>query len=60
MSDAPLHLVPVRSRQTKEFMRTWYRHHPPPAARIFAVATTTSPASTDDSLYRPRGGLDER
>ncbi|MFD6898658.1 XF1762 family protein [Streptomyces diastaticus] len=32
-----LHLVPVRSRQAKEFVRTWHRHHPPPAGQIFAV-----------------------
>ncbi|MFF8779538.1 XF1762 family protein [Streptomyces sp. NPDC015140] len=37
MSSTPLHLVPVRSRQAKEFVRTWHRHHPPPAGQIFAV-----------------------
>ncbi|MFJ6574064.1 XF1762 family protein [Streptomyces sp. NPDC091292] len=37
MSNTPLHLVPVRSRQAKEFVRTWHRHHPPPAGQIFAV-----------------------
>ncbi|MFD8816907.1 hypothetical protein ACFV23_36825, partial [Streptomyces sp. NPDC059627] len=37
MSEAPLHLVPVRSRQAKEFVGTWHRHHPPPARQIFAV-----------------------
>ncbi|MER5346744.1 hypothetical protein ABT030_41955 [Streptomyces mirabilis] len=37
MRDAPLHLVPVRSRQAKDFVRTWHRHHPPPAGQIFAV-----------------------
>ncbi|MGV9401656.1 XF1762 family protein [Streptomyces sp. NPDC003667] len=37
MSDARLHLVPVRSRQAKDFVRTWHRHHPPPAGQIFAV-----------------------
>ncbi|MBZ3904414.1 hypothetical protein [Streptomyces griseiscabiei] len=37
MSDTPLHLVPVRSLQAKEFVRTWHRHHPPPAGQIFAV-----------------------
>ncbi|MER7684453.1 XF1762 family protein [Streptomyces sp. NPDC097610] len=37
MSDALLHLVPVRSRQAKDFVRTWHRHHPPPAGQIFAV-----------------------
>ncbi|MGM9348206.1 XF1762 family protein [Streptomyces salinarius] len=37
MSDAPLHLVPVRSREAKDFVRTWHRHHPPPAGQIFAV-----------------------
>src|SRR5690606_32744753 len=33
----PLHLVPVRSREAKDFVRTWHRHHPPPAEQIFAV-----------------------
>ncbi|MFJ9712835.1 XF1762 family protein [Streptomyces sp. NPDC101234] len=37
MSGTLLHLVPVRSRQAKEFVRTWHRHHPPPAGQIFAV-----------------------
>ncbi|MFF7476771.1 XF1762 family protein [Streptomyces sp. NPDC008092] len=37
MSSTLLHLVPVRSRQAKEFVRTWHRHHPPPAGQIFAV-----------------------
>ncbi|MGW5650550.1 XF1762 family protein [Streptomyces humi] len=37
MSETPLHLVPVRSRQAKEFVRTWHRHHPPPAGQVFAV-----------------------
>lgn len=48
MSDPPLHLVPVRSRQAKEFVRTWHRHHPLPAGQIFAVGaadeTGTAPA----------------
>ncbi|WP_327669540.1 MULTISPECIES: XF1762 family protein [unclassified Streptomyces] len=37
MSDARLHLVPVRSREAKDFVRAWHRHHPPPAGQIFAV-----------------------
>ncbi|MGW3240681.1 XF1762 family protein [Streptomyces olivaceus] len=37
MNTALLHLVPVRSRQAKDFVRTWHRHHPPPAGQIFAV-----------------------
>lgn len=37
MSTTPLHLVPVRSRQAKEFVRTWHRHHPPFAGQIFAI-----------------------
>ncbi|MGW4671457.1 XF1762 family protein [Streptomyces sp. NPDC004324] len=37
MSPTPLHLAPVRSRQAKEFVRTWHRDHPPPAGQIFAV-----------------------
>ncbi|MFF9511555.1 XF1762 family protein [Streptomyces sp. NPDC014724] len=37
MSDARLHLVPVRSRQAKDFVHAWHRHHLPPAGQIFAV-----------------------
>ncbi|MFE4664521.1 XF1762 family protein [Streptomyces sp. NPDC056716] len=37
MNSSRLHLVPVRSREAKEFVRTWHRHHPPPAGQIFAV-----------------------
>lgn len=37
MNGSRLHLVPVRSREAKEFVRTWHRHHPPPAGQIFAV-----------------------
>ncbi|MFK4222247.1 XF1762 family protein [Streptomyces sp. NPDC019890] len=37
MSESRLHLVPVRSREAKEFVRTWRRHPPPPAGRTFAV-----------------------
>lgn len=37
MSDVRLRLVPVRSRQAKDFVRVWHRHHPPPAGQIFAV-----------------------
>ncbi|WP_239157978.1 XF1762 family protein [Streptomyces sp. SID13726] len=37
MSDVRLHLVPVRSRDAKDFVRAWHRHHPPPAGQIFAV-----------------------
>lgn len=32
-----LHLVPGRSRQAKDFVRTWHRHHPPPTGQVFAV-----------------------
>lgn len=33
-----LRLVPVRSREAKDFVRTWHRHHPnPPAGQVFAV-----------------------
>ncbi|MEV6007361.1 XF1762 family protein [Streptomyces sp. NPDC051976] len=38
MSTTPLHLVPVRSRQAKELVRTWHHHRPPPAGQIFAVS----------------------
>ncbi|WP_408992099.1 XF1762 family protein [Streptomyces sp. 1268] len=34
---ARLNLVPVRSREAREFVRAWHRHHPPPAGQIFAV-----------------------
>ena len=37
MSEARLHLVPVRSRDAKEFVRLWHRHHPPPVGQIFCV-----------------------
>lgn len=37
MSEVRLHLVPVRSRQAKDFVRAWHPHHPPPAGQIFAV-----------------------
>ncbi|MFJ2841578.1 XF1762 family protein [Streptomyces griseofuscus] len=37
MSEARLHLVPVRSRAAKEFVRLWHRHHPPPTGQIFSV-----------------------
>ncbi|WP_327370581.1 XF1762 family protein [Streptomyces sp. NBC_01217] len=37
MSDVRLHLVPVRSREAKDFVRDWHRHHPPPVGQIFAV-----------------------
>ncbi|MGZ2361545.1 hypothetical protein LRE75_33520 [Streptomyces sp. 372A] len=33
----PLYLVPVRSRDAKDFVRAWHRHHPPPAGQVFAV-----------------------
>lgn len=33
----PLHLVPVRSRQAKQFVAMWHRHHKPPAGMVFAV-----------------------
>ncbi|MEU9245376.1 XF1762 family protein [Streptomyces sp. NPDC048385] len=42
MSDALLHLVPVRSQQAKEFVRTWHRRHPPPAGQIFAVGAANA------------------
>ncbi|MFF7337405.1 XF1762 family protein [Streptomyces sp. NPDC008163] len=32
-----MHLVPVRSRDAKDFVRAWHRHHPPPAGQVFAV-----------------------
>ncbi|MFD5583257.1 hypothetical protein ACFWII_05540 [Streptomyces sp. NPDC127063] len=35
MSASRLHLVPVRSREAKDIVRTW--HHAPPAGQILAV-----------------------
>ncbi|MFJ8532321.1 XF1762 family protein [Streptomyces sp. NPDC093591] len=46
MSRVRLHLVPVRSREAKEFVRLWHRHHPPPVGQIFAVGA----ADEDDTL----------
>ncbi|MEU7646341.1 hypothetical protein [Streptomyces huasconensis] len=37
MNEVRLHLVPVRSREAKEFVRTWHRHHAPLAGQIFAA-----------------------
>ncbi len=37
MSGARLHLVPVRSREAKDLVRAWHRHHPPPPGQVFAV-----------------------
>ncbi|MER6190211.1 XF1762 family protein [Streptomyces cyaneofuscatus] len=42
MSDARLHLVPVRSREAREFVRRWHRHHPPPVGQIFSVGAADS------------------
>lgn len=50
MNNTALHLVPVRSRQAKEFVRTWHRHHPP-AGQIFAVGAAETSA---DSLHSSR------
>lgn len=32
-----LHLVPIRSRDARNFVAMWHRHHPPPAGQIFAI-----------------------
>ncbi|GGQ15275.1 XF1762 family protein [Streptomyces mutabilis] len=40
MSDAPLHLVPVRSCEAKDFVPARHRHHPPPTGQIFTVGAT--------------------
>ncbi|MEW1632725.1 XF1762 family protein [Streptomyces sp. NPDC093801] len=45
MSQPPLHLVPVRSRDAKAFVVAWHRHHPPPAGMVFAVG-----AADDDGV----------
>ncbi|MFD7013902.1 XF1762 family protein [Streptomyces sp. NPDC059928] len=47
MSGVRLHLVPVRSRDAKEFVRLWHRHHPPPAGQIFSVG-----AADEDGVLR--------
>lgn len=47
MSEVRLHLVPVRSREAKEFVRTWHRHHAPPAGTTaFASTLGLPPAQT--------------
>jgi len=33
----PLHLVPIRSHDARNFVAMWHRHHPPPAGQIFAI-----------------------
>jgi hypothetical protein len=38
---AALHLVPVRSRDARQFVAMWHRHHPPPVGQIFAVGVAT-------------------
>ncbi|MET7290926.1 XF1762 family protein [Streptomyces sp. NPDC004009] len=43
MSESRLHLVPVRSRDAKEFVRLWHRHHPPPAGQIFSLGAADEP-----------------
>lgn len=47
MSTPRLHLVPVRSRQAKEFVRAWHGHHAPPAGQVFAVG-----AADEDGTLR--------
>ncbi len=37
MNEVRLHLVPVRSREAKEFVHTWHRHHAPTAGQIIAA-----------------------
>ncbi|GHG80181.1 XF1762 family protein [Streptomyces griseocarneus] len=32
-----LHLVPLRQKQTKEFVAEWHRHHRPPPGAVFTV-----------------------
>ncbi|MFF0165458.1 hypothetical protein [Streptomyces prasinus] len=62
MSDTPLHLVPVRSREAKDFVRTWHRHHPPPAGQIFAVGAADETGTLRGAGWRviasrpPRAG----
>ncbi|MFD0392759.1 hypothetical protein ACFQ3Z_08550 [Streptomyces nogalater] len=44
MSPSRLHLVPVRFRQAKDFMRAWHRHHAPLPGRSSPSAPPTTPA----------------
>ncbi|MFG2471569.1 XF1762 family protein [Streptomyces canus] len=55
MSAVRLHLVPVRSREAKDFVRAWHRHHPTPAGQIFAVgaADETGTLRAVASVGRP-------
>ncbi|MFJ7054757.1 XF1762 family protein [Streptomyces albidoflavus] len=32
-----LHLVPVRQKDAKAFVREWHRHHQPPAGAVFSI-----------------------
>ncbi|MFI1532108.1 XF1762 family protein [Streptomyces griseus] len=32
-----LHLVPIRQRDAKQFVKEWHRHHKPPAGAVFCV-----------------------
>ncbi|MFF7543427.1 XF1762 family protein [Streptomyces canus] len=45
MSAVRLHLVPVRSREAKDFVRAWHRHQPPPAGQIFTVGAADEPGT---------------
>ncbi|WP_254076221.1 XF1762 family protein [Streptomyces sp. P3] len=45
MSAVRLHLVPVRSREAKDFVGAWHRHHPPPAGQIFTVGAADEPGT---------------
>ncbi|GAA0642195.1 hypothetical protein Stsp02_20610 [Streptomyces sp. NBRC 14336] len=54
MSECRLHLVPVRSREAKDFVRTWHRDHAPPPGQIFAVgddSPTSMPPVCADPVY---------
>ncbi|MGW7090030.1 XF1762 family protein [Streptomyces sp. NPDC054871] len=33
----PLHLVPVRQKDAREFVAAWHRHHQPPPGAVFSV-----------------------
>jgi hypothetical protein len=54
VSDARLHLVPVRSREAKDFVRAWHRHHQPPVGQIFAVGAADE-SGTQRQLAAVRG-----
>ncbi|MFG2924209.1 tryptophan synthase subunit alpha [Streptomyces sp. NPDC048305] len=54
MSSTSLHLVPVRSRQAKEFVRTWHRRHPPPGGSLLTRPPCALGTFVPAGLHSPR------